>query len=235
MLKHMKEKYMKNLKQIFDNVELSSDKWEPYFNVYETYFSKFINSSPVFVEVGVQKGGSLLMWEKYFGGSATIIGIDIDPSVLDHQKQYGENTKVLLGDQGSPEFWDEFLEKYPKIDLFVDDGSHSMHDQKITLEKVFPHISVGGVYICEDTHSSYFTDSGTGCGIQNKDNFIEYCKDLIDILHLNWSGYGRGDINPNKIEMYETLTSIHFYDSMVVLLKDEKKEYKRVFPTNPKN
>ncbi len=37
------------------------------------------------VEVGVDNGGSLKMWKKYFGERAEIHGIDIDPKCLKHQ------------------------------------------------------------------------------------------------------------------------------------------------------
>ena len=56
------------LRSIFDSgLSLRCDKWDSYFEVYEEYLSKFVNKSPVVVEIGVAGGGSLEMWKKYFG------------------------------------------------------------------------------------------------------------------------------------------------------------------------
>ena len=50
-----------------------------YFPVYEKWFSPYRGKDIVFVEVGVQHGGSVQMWKNYFGKDAKIIGVDIDP------------------------------------------------------------------------------------------------------------------------------------------------------------
>ena len=61
---------MKNLtlRKIFDKkITWLVDKWSPYFDVFETFFSKYRDQKPVIVEVGVQGGGSMQMWKAYFG------------------------------------------------------------------------------------------------------------------------------------------------------------------------
>ena len=58
---------MTKLRDIFYNdITLNADKWDPYFDVYETHFAQYIGKSPNVVEVGVWKGGSIQMWERYF-------------------------------------------------------------------------------------------------------------------------------------------------------------------------
>lgn len=56
------------------------DKWINYFAVYEKWFSPYRGKDIVFVEVGVQNGGSAQMWKKYFGKSAQVVGVDINPN-----------------------------------------------------------------------------------------------------------------------------------------------------------
>ena len=41
---------------------------------------KFRNKEIIFVEIGVKRGGSLLMWRDWLGPKARIIGIDLDPN-----------------------------------------------------------------------------------------------------------------------------------------------------------
>ena len=54
------------------------NKWVHYFPIYEKWFGPYRGKEIVFVEVGVQHGGSVQMWKNYFGKDAKIIGVDID-------------------------------------------------------------------------------------------------------------------------------------------------------------
>lgn len=221
---------MNNLRNIFHNeITLFSDKWDPYFNVYERYFHKFIEKEITLVEVGVQGGGSLQMWRKYFGDKAKIIGIDIDKAVLRHADHYDANTELRIGDQSSEEFWDSFLKTIPNIDVFIDDGSHKMKDQIVTFENVFPSLSLGGIYICEDTHTSYWNECDGA--IYSYNTFVEYSKRLVEVI--NYQHVRRHELVNNKLlKICDDLTSIHFYDSMIVFIKDGKKEFKNVHANN---
>ena len=216
------------LRVCFDNAEHSSDKWEPYFEVYERHLKQFVGRPINFVEVGVQKGGSLDMWNLYFGNAANITGIDVDPECAKLEYKW-TNTKVLIGDQGDPAFWDNFLAENPKVDVFVDDGGHYMNQQILTFEKIFPILPVGGVFICEDCHTSYMSHNGGG--LNRKGSFIEYAKQYIDVIHWDW----KESYNTELERLYKIgkdLTSVHFYDSMVVFEKFGKKDMKRVTPKN---
>lgn len=207
---------MKKLKDIFLNdLTLRSDKWDPYFEVYETYFSKYIGNSPVVVEVGIQGGGSLQMWKKYFGEDATVIGIDVDETVKDLPL---DDVQVVVGDQSSEYFWDKFLAECPVIDVFIDDGGHTMNQQLVTLLKVWPHISDDGVFICEDTHTSYWESYGGG--LNNSESFIEVSKSIIDVMHSEHINMRPPEILYNT---FNDLKSISFYNSQVVLQKGKVK------------
>lgn len=214
------------LREAFDQAPHSSDKWEPYFEVYERHLSQLYRKQNLhMIEVGVQKGGSLDMWSKFWRPDAHIIGIDVDPECakLEYDKM---NIQVVIGDQGNPTFWDSFLMDR-KIDVFIDDGGHYMDQQILTFEKVFPVLSVGGIYICEDCHTSYMSHNGGG--LKKPGTFIEYAKDYIDVLHWNWKESYNTEFE-RKFKLAKDLTSVHFYDSMVVFEKFGKKDMKRVTP-----
>lgn len=206
---------MKSLKHIFWNdLTLQSLKWEPYFDVYEEYFGPWRTRSPVFVEVGIMGGGSLEMWTKYFDPGATIWGIDIDASKRDLAIP---GASIAIGDQADRAFWRDFLTKVPKIDLFVDDGGHRIHEQIITFEMVWPQINENGVYICEDTHTSYWQEYGA----VGSDTFIEYSKRAVEVIHRN---HMRGPRDPNNlIHLLKDLRSVAFFDSMVVFRKGRQR------------
>lgn len=207
---------MKSLQEIFWNdLSLKSIKWEPYFDVYEEYFGPWRTRSPVFVEVGIMGGGSLEMWTKYFDPGATIWGIDYDVTKSDLQIP---GASIEIGDQSDRLFWRDFLTKVPKIDLFLDDGGHRMHEQIITFEMVWPHISENGVYICEDTHTSYWEEYGA---VQDATTFIEYSKRAVEVLHRNHIRTAR--THSPMIKMLRDLHSVSFFDSMVVFRKGRQR------------
>lgn len=217
----MKTKFEK----LFYNTDHSSDKWEPYFEIYERHLNRFENKDINFVEVGVYTGGSLEMWAQYFGKGSSIIGIDNDPGCAKLQYNY-DNVKVVLGDQGDPKFWDEFL-KNNKIHAFLDDGGHQSFQQITTFEKVFPALEPGGVFICEDTHTSYFRNYSGG-GLESRSSFITYIKGLIDVLHYDWKQETTPELEAKNV-LAQHMSGIFFYDSVVVIEKFGKRKMNRVF------
>jgi len=218
---------MLEIEELFYDLPLSSDKWNAYFEIYERYLRRYTERPIHLVEVGVQNGGSLILWSKYFKKSI-ITGIDADPNCM-NLKYDNPNISIVIGNQQSEQFWDKFLTHFPPIDVFIDDGGHVMEQQIVTFEKVFPKLNMGGTYICEDTHTSYHrTHNG---GYKRNSSFIEYAKDFVDVLHHDW----RDQIDTNtewerKTKLAEGLTSVHFYDSVVVFEKFGKRNMQRVFP-----
>lgn len=198
------EKYfMSNNKRIIH-------KWWHYFEIYDKYFSKFINKKPTILEIGVSKGGSLQMWKSYFGEGAKIYGVDIDETC----KNYEENDiEIFIGSQDNRDFLKSIKNKIGNIDILIDDGGHEMSQQIITFEELFSGINInGGIYLCEDTHTSYFT-SWPGAGVKNPNSFIEMTKNLIDKLHSWHTDEIQND------EFSDSAHSIHYYDSIVVIEK----------------
>lgn len=143
------------LEQHFDSVTEGPGvwKWKHYFEAYESHLAKFRGTDVVIAEVGIYSGGSLRMWREYFGPKATIIGIDIAPETRKYigQPEYG-SPQIFVGNQGNASFWAEFRKAVPRLDVLIDDGGHTMPLQETTLSQMWPHISPGGVYICEDLH-----------------------------------------------------------------------------------
>ena len=186
-------------------------KWSHYFDIYEQYFSKYRGKDICFVEIGVYQGGSLQMWKEYFGPKAKIYGIDINPAC----KQFEDDQiTIIIGDQENKDFLKELKHIIPKIDILLDDGGHTMKQQKKTFEVLFDHIEESGIYLCEDTHTSYWKNFGGG--YKNKDSFIEYSKNIIDYINAWHSNSRKLSIN----NITKTVKAIHFYDSIVLIEKN---------------
>ena len=63
--------------------------------------SRFRDTEFRMLEIGVWKGGSLDMWRRYFGASATIVGIDVNPECA----QVVDSPNVVrIGSQDDPDF-----------------------------------------------------------------------------------------------------------------------------------
>src|SRR5438132_873967 len=118
---------MSSLRTIFDEqLTFKSDKWSNYFLVYERYLGRFRDnviprhiSQRTLIEIGVQGGGSLEMWSKYFGTGVKIIGIDIDP---DCAALNVPGAEIYIGDQTNTDFLDRVIFDHGKFDIVIDDG-----------------------------------------------------------------------------------------------------------------
>lgn len=196
------------------------NKWVHYFPIYEKWFAPYRDKEIVFVEVGLENGGSIQMWRNYFGKGAKIVGVDIYPPCKQFENA-DENIFVEIGSQDDENFWHAFKEKYPRVDILLDDGGHLSNQQIVTFREMFPHIKDGGLYVCEDCHTSYWnlvtSDEQKllqrgGVGVDG--TFIEFAKKLIDEIN---AFHTKGVLPPT----YNTLNmgGIHFYDSVVLVEK----------------
>jgi hypothetical protein len=203
---------------IFKSLDKNSIKWSTYFPIYEKHFSKFVGKSPKILEIGVLGGGSIELWCKYFGEGTSVIGIDINGDCLSYK--YDGDYKIVIGDQGDVNFWQSFLSDNTDFDIIIDDGGHTMLQQIITLNKTFPHLKNGGVFLCEDTHTSYWSDWGGG--INNK-TFTNYSKILTDLI--NKDHFREKVLEDDIIENFKDMYSVSFYNSVVVFEKQKQEEF----------
>ena len=129
----------------------STDKRpEPLGHGYTHYYHSLLadrrESIRKVVEIGIDRGASLRMWEEYFP-HASVIGLDCDPAKLVTE---GRITSFLC-DQSYPGSLDDASFRVGgDIDFMIDDGSHEPAHQ-ISSAKVFvPLLSPTGIYVIED-------------------------------------------------------------------------------------
>jgi hypothetical protein len=125
-----------------------------YLATYERYLHG-VRFDPIhFLEIGIKDGDSLRMWDKYFDHpksllSAIDINSDCVKNVPDNHRWQG-----FHGKQSSPSVLDAVIARGP-LDVVLDDGSHRGADQKASLERLWPAVAPGGLYIIEDLHCAY--------------------------------------------------------------------------------
>lgn len=150
---------MKTLSEISKKYPTDKDFTHNYYNsVYENLFSPIKDKVKLVCEIGIGgfwkemnwvPGNSLKVWRDYFP-NASILGLDIEK----HKLEDSERICLDWLDQSKRDLVIEYSEKLKNYDIIIDDGSHNVYDQQITLAYFFKSLKSGGLYILEDLHSS---------------------------------------------------------------------------------
>jgi hypothetical protein len=205
------ETHVNDLERYFSqNTGRVLHKWKHYFDIYDRHFARYRDTEAHVLEFGVAEGGSLGMWKYYFGPRARIYGVDIHPGCKSLEE---DRIEIFIGDQADRRFLRSVAAAVPKIDILIDDGGHSMKQQIRTFEELFPHIDANGLYVCEDTHTSYWKQWGGG--YKRRGTFIEYSKNFIDDVHA-WHSRQR---QFSASELTRSVYGLHYYDSVLVIEK----------------
>ncbi len=186
-------------------------KWLHYLDVYHRHLQRFRGQACTLVEIGVFHGGSLQLWREYLGPQARIIGVDINPECARIEEP---GCEILIGSQADRGFLREVRARSGAIDILIDDGGHRMDQLMICFQELFPALSEHGVYIAEDLHTCYWREYGGG--FRHPYSFIEFAKTQIDQLNARHSR----DPGSFSVDGYtRSASSMHFYDSMLVIEK----------------
>lgn len=162
-----------------NNEGRSSDKGNihSYIPVYEEILApyRYLTDKNV-LEIGIFKGDSLLMWEKYFSGD--VYGIDCDEQphggLADLRPMIAEGThNIAIGDATSEADIDKFYGGM-KFSVVFDDGNHLVSSQLKTIELFKNRMDVGGLICIEDIQSLDETRTlFENCGIGKKIEIVD--------------------------------------------------------------
>lgn len=184
-------------------------KWHHYIPIYDRYFAPYRNTPMRFLEIGVNKGGSLQMWRRYFGDDAVLFGIDINADCAQFDGQAGQ---VRIGSQDDPDFLADVVQEMGGVDVVLDDGSHRMAHIRATFLALFPALADGGLYMIEDLHTAYLPRFGGG--YRSNDNFFRFVRELTDDMH-HWY-HRKGLLHPTFKGL---ISGLHVHDSIAVIEK----------------
>ena len=153
------------------------DRWHHYFPIYEQWFARYRGTDAVFVEIGIQAGGSLQMWRRWLGPRARIVGIDIDPACAAFADSA---TRVFIGDQADPAFLGRVLAEIGTPAAVLDDGGHFASQMIASFETIYPAMTVDGVYLVEDTHAAFWPQHNDR---PDRRTFLQFAADRMVELH----------------------------------------------------
>lgn len=204
-----------------------SDKWELYLTEYERLLYEYRDRAIALLEIGVQNGGSLEIWSKYFPVGRKFVGCDINPDCA-MLKYEDPRIAVVVGDANTDAAQAQVLGHSPAFDIIVDDGSHCSSDIVKSFARYFPYLSDGGVFIAEDLHCSYWSDFEGGLAYPLAS--IEFFKGLADIVNYeHWGNEkSRAEILQPFISKYgvplperllQQVHSVEFINSICIVRK----------------
>jgi len=204
-----------------------SDKWASFLPVYDRWFARYQNAPIRMLEVGVQNGGSLQVWAKYFANATKIVGCDINPMCA--QLEFDDpRVSLVLGDIKVASVRERILAHSEAFDIIIDDGSHMNADIIKTFKNFYARLAPGGIYVIEDLHCSYWAKWNGG--LWRADSAMEFFKSLTDVVNLE--SWGAGLLPANWVAKlkakshtrfnpvaYADIESISFYNSMCLIVK----------------
>jgi hypothetical protein len=153
-----------------------------YLRIYEEFFEPLLDKDVRILELGIDRGGSLLLWRDYFA-KGTIVGIDVRPVQIDDSTG---RIHVYQGYQQDIELLDIIAHKEAPegFDVIIDDCSHIGELTRISFWHLFEnHLKPGGIYSIEDFCTGYLDSwiDGASCKPSHYTvlNSLLYCTWLI--------------------------------------------------------
>jgi SAM-dependent methyltransferase len=150
-------------KNDLDLSRYDSDKTQ-YLQWYDPFFEPFLGREVSLLELGIFKGGSLLMWRDYFP-KGSIVGID---RTLPAGFTPPDRIKIFEGDQTDFKFLSKAANATAPagFDIIIDDASHMGEFTKLSFWHLFDkHLKPGGIYAIEDWGTGYFPNWPDGAAL----------------------------------------------------------------------
>lgn len=129
------------ISDILKKYDTDKVKEHHYGEAYDHIFKRFDRKAKIaLLEIGVQKGGSLVAWKEYYP-NATIVGVDIEDQVI--PEYFRKDVTYVTSDVKK---WQTDM----MFDIIIDDGSHLIRDVGYVVNHFSDHLKPGGVMIIED-------------------------------------------------------------------------------------
>ena len=208
-----------------------------YTKWYDFYFSPIRYNKMNILEIGVNKGPSILMWDEFFENS-TVYGIELKKYKYVIKKNVLKKFTIFFGDQSDKIFLEKVKKSVPDgFDIIIDDGSHMADHQITSFKNLFKDLNAGGVYVIEDIFLSYNKHFRS----KNNSTIIDFIYQKIDDLNFKgrfkWCNFSiikeyeksqkeardrrtkKGFLKVSIEEYEEMILAIHFYHGICFIFK----------------
>jgi Domain of unknown function (DUF4214) len=204
-----------------------SDKWFIYLSEYNRLFQPYRHDSVRLLEIGIQNGGSLDIWAKFFPNAQQILGCDINPD-CGRLSYRDSRIGVVVGDANSDVAQSAVMAHSSEFELIIDDGSHKSGDILRSFARYFPCLADDGLFVVEDLHCSYWKEFEGG--LFDPYSAMAFFKRLADVVsrehwgveklpsHVLAGFFARYDFQISD-NILRHIHSIEFVNSMCIVRK----------------
>jgi len=205
---------MSDLIEIGKNFKTTKNR-TGFLPIYEKYFHNYKNKKINILEIGIDDGGSLKLWRKYFP-NANIVGLDIFP------KDFEINgVKMFQGDQSNISDLKKITTEYKNFDIIIDDGSHVSKQTIKSFQYLFDFLKKDGLYVIEDLQTSYLPNFGGSRINLKKNTTMNFVKSLSD--SINYELNDRPFFKKKKFD--GDIKYVHFFQNIVFIKKGKSNHY----------
>ena len=217
------------MQKVGDNYLSDKITHHGYNRFYDYFLVPLKNDSFNFLEIGVDKGRSLKMWNEFYT-NAKIYGLDINES---YQHEKGE---VFKGDQSDINVLIKLTKDIGKCMVILDDGSHVPEHQLLGFNYLFENcLEFGGTYIIEDIETSYWRKGElygytVKAGFKKKNNIVRIFKKIVDIVNrefLTDDNYKMIKKSLIKFDNLKYISMISFGHNCIIIKKMTLNEYQK--------
>jgi len=183
-----------------------------YLSSYEEFLPVGRNEAFTFLEIGVFRGASALMWAEWFP-QASVIGLDVKLP----KRAVPKNLTLVVGDGTANATVAKLKKKFVAPLVVLDDGSHQWDQQRMSLAKFWSWLKPGGMYIIEDLHTSF----APGYSREDAFSFVDLMLKLAQSLQLRGSELARFEAlePPWFVDIAKDVRSVNFIAGAVLIRK----------------
>jgi len=162
-------------------------------------------------------GHSLRFWKAFFP-NAQVFAIDIE----DKSPLAESRIRILQGSQTDVTFLEKVVEESGGFDIIIDDGSHVNSHVIETFKFLFPALAEDGLYVVEDTQTSYWPEGygGNIYDLNTDETMMGFFKSLVD--GLNHVEFLRPGYEPTYFDKH--ILAMAFYHNLVFIEKGDNSE-----------
>jgi hypothetical protein len=131
--------------------------------------------------------------------------------------------EIVIGDQASESFWDDFYRNHGPVDVLLDDGGHTNKQQIVTAHKAIQNVKNGGTVVIEDVHTSYLREFGN----PSRYSFVSFTKHVIDSINSRFP-----TVKARRNDYRSRVFSLSVYQSIVAFKIDDQKSFVSSVITN---
>lgn len=199
----------KGSKFTMNKKEFGGHNYSPF---YEKFLSRFRNKKELkILEIGSLRGSATASFYYYFD-SPQIFCADINPFQI---QVFSKNIrKFFLDTQSKDSLINLANHIKEEFDIIIDDGSHNIKDQIISISVLFENLKNNGLYIIEDA-SQYLSSQNL-----NNDKLTYGAKEILlsvvskDFTKQNYLDQKKSDFLNNKIKKISVENGNHYINGI---------------------